>query len=341
MLKPTDKLTLFMHEALTEGVGKMGHGILRYSDNPVACVIDRSQAGKRVCDVTDIDSDAPIVATIEEALAYDPDVMVLGIAPPGGLIPEQWFTEIDFAVEKGLSLMNGLHNLLEDRYPNLPDGQWVWDIRTEPEGIGVGYGEARHLTNQRVLLIGTDMAVGKMTAGLEIVKQAKAAGVDAEFVATGQVGIAITGKGIPLDRIRIDFAAGAVEDAVLKADAEMVIVEGQGSLLHPGSSSTLPLMRGSQPTELLLCHRAGMDTLPKVPWIKVPPLPDVIKLFEDVCAACGTFRPAPVVGVALNTAHLDANTANDEGKKLEDELQLPVCDPVRDGAGKLLNALQR
>ncbi len=40
---------------------------------------------------------------------------------------------------------------------------------------------------------------------------------------------------------------------------DVLWIEGQGSLLHPGSTATLPLIRGSQPTGLMLVHRAGQN----------------------------------------------------------------------------------
>jgi uncharacterized NAD-dependent epimerase/dehydratase family protein len=125
-------------------------------------------------------------------------------------------------------------------------------------------------------MVGTDMAVGKMTAGLELTRSLREMSRDAVFLATGQTGIAITGQGIPLDAIRVDHAGGAVERMVLEAaHHEIVVIEGQGSLLHPGSTATLPLMRGSCATHMILCHRAGMETLDGLDHVRIPPLREV------------------------------------------------------------------
>jgi uncharacterized NAD-dependent epimerase/dehydratase family protein len=259
-----------------------------------------------------------------------------------------------------MSLVNGLHDRLAPRYmlfgpqepgatvrprsggPCVRDDQWIWDIRVEPPGLGVGYAEARHLDNKRVLFVGTDMAIGKMTAGLVLWKEALEKGIKAEFVATGQIGITITGRGVPLDCVRIDFACGAIEREVMACkDAELVIIEGQGSLLHPGSTSTLPLIRGSQPTHLVMCHRAGMTTLPRLPWVTVPPLDQFIKLYQDLAEVCGMYQRPAIAGIALNCGHLDSDAeARAACDALSNETNLPVTDPVRFGMAAILSEIE-
>lgn len=286
MLDPSAPLAVYMEGAVRHYGGKMGVGVLRYSPSPVACVVDSETAGGSVRDETGADRDAPIVATVEEALALGATVLVLGIAPPGGLIPPAWLPAIDRAVVGGMTVVNGLHEKLASRY-----GDRVWDVRTEPEGLKPGTGAAGALTNKRVLMVGTDMAVGKMTAGLELWK---ALGDGAAFVATGQIGITVTGAGVPLDAIRLDFTAGAVEREVVRnAEASVVVVEGQGSIVHPGSTATLALLRGAMPTHLVLCARAGGTRLQNAD-VEIPPLGRLIRLYEDVAEAGGEIGRAHV-----------------------------------------------
>lgn len=311
----------------------MGVGVLRYSPNPIVCVIDSETAGRRTHETVGVERDVPIVATVDEALALGARALVLGIAPPGGLIPESWTPDIDRAVAGGMLVVNGLHDRLAPRY-----GDRAWDIRVEPEGLKPGTGAAGGLTNRRVLMVGTDMAVGKMTAGLEIWK---ALGPGAAFVATGQIGITVTGAGIPLDAIRVDFSAGAVEREVLRhRDAPFVVVEGQGSLVHPGSTATLALLRGSVPTHLVLCARAGQTHLQNAP-VEIPPLAPLARLYEDLAQACGVFVRPKTVGVALNTFHLeDDGEARRACDAAEAEMGVPCDDPVRHGAGRLAAAIE-
>ncbi|MBX3096266.1 MAG: DUF1611 domain-containing protein [Fimbriimonadaceae bacterium] len=340
MLRADQPLALYMAGAFANRTGKMGLGVLRYSPNPVAAIIAPEHAGEASLSLPGVTRDVPVVSSIAEAVSLGAKVLVLGIAPPGGEIPPEWRPILIEAVQIGLSIVNGLHEPLALRYPPAKEGQWVWDVRQEPLGLQPGTGAARNLPNKRLLTIGTDMAVGKMTAGLELWRTLRQRGTNAAFVATGQIGITITGAGVPLDAVRVDFAAGAIEKEVMRyAESEVVIVEGQGSIIHPGSTSTLPLIRGSVPTHFLLVHRAGMETLPRIPWVKVPPLREVIRLCEDTASACNVFDRPSTIGVALNCAHLSDAEAEDAVRRVSDETGLPCADPVRHGCHVFLKGI--
>jgi uncharacterized NAD-dependent epimerase/dehydratase family protein len=186
-------------------------------------------------------------------------------------------------------------------------------------------------------MIGTDMACGKMTAGLEIYRWAKENQINTGFVATGQIGITLMGRGIPLDALKVDHACGAVEQIVLNQKShDLVVIEGQGSLLHPGSTATLPLMRGSCPTHMILCHRADKTTLRHPESIKIPPLLDFIALNETLASVAGTYGKPKVVGVALNTVKLSEKKAQEFIAHLESELEIPVTDVIRFGVEKIV-----
>ncbi len=345
MLDRTTPLALYMEGASNDDNGKMGFGVLRYSPNPIACVIDSEATVKDVAETGRTSRSAPIVATVEEAIARGAKAMVLGIAPSGGLIPPEWWKDIDVAVANRLSIINGLHDLVAPRYRSLTEGQWIWDIRQEPEGLTNGTALAERLAVPRVLMIGTDMAVGKMTAGLEIVKAAQEQGIGAEFVATGQIGITVTGQGVPLDAIRVDFASGAIEREVLRAAEVLgrskgfVLIEGQGALSHPSSSATLPLLRGACPTHLILCHRAGQKTLRRLPNIAIPDLREYARLYENLGEALGAFLRPKTVAVALNTSHLDDTAAQVACDAIEVDTGWPCTDPVRHGAKRLVDSI--
>ena len=270
------------------------------------------------------------------------EVLVLGTAPSGGRVPPEWMAMLAQAVDAGLSIVNGLHDPLNPVFGRkLKPGQWVWDIRT-PQGDmpAIATARAATLENIRVLMVGTDMAVGKMTVGLELWRALQARGVDAAFLASGQIGVSITGSGIPLDAFRVDHASGAVERMVMEnADHEVLIIEGQGSLLHPGSTATLPLMRGSCCNAMILCHRAGMRKLDTSGDIAIPPLREVIALNEAVAGAAGALTPARVVGIALNTRDLEEDAARAAIAETAAETGLPVADTVRFGAGALARAV--
>jgi uncharacterized NAD-dependent epimerase/dehydratase family protein len=342
MLTANTRVAILLEAGIKGNHGKTGLAFLRYSNTDIVAVIDRFCAGESLVELTQINLDLPIVSDIRSALAYQPDVLLIGIAPSGGALPPNLQQEIAIAINAGVSIINGLHTRLNPQFPHLASGQWIWDIRQEPPGLGIGKAKARSLTAQRVLTVGTDMAIGKMSTSLELHRAALTAGIKAQFMATGQAGIAIAGQGIALDAVRVDFAAGAVEQTILDLaqDNELIIIEGQGSLLHPGSTATLPLIRGSQPTGLILVHRAGAKQIRDLPEILIPPLPEVIKLYETVASGGGTFGEVKVKAIALNTFGMDTATANQTIQATTELTQLPCSDVVRFGGKTLLSAIE-
>ncbi|NKB76617.1 MAG: DUF1611 domain-containing protein [Gammaproteobacteria bacterium] len=337
MLQKDKKIAVYMDKSLDSDYGKMGFGVMRYIQNPIACVIDTTFAGKKVNEVTELPFDYPVVSSIAQALELGAQVLVLGTAPSGGRVPEEWNESLSQAIEHGMSIVNGLHDKLNDQFGHsLKEGQWIWDIRQPAFTPQIASAKADGLNNKRVLLVGTDMAIGKMTAGLEIFSWVKEQGINTSFLATGQIGITITGQGIPLDAFKVDHACGAVETMVMdSAKSDVIFIEGQGSLLHPGSSATLSLMRGSCATHLIMCHKAQMDYLRKPEHVKVPPISEFIALNEALATACGSLTKAKTIGIALNTSTLSEAEAIREISELEQETGLPVQDVVRFDAGKL------
>ncbi|MGQ9838404.1 MAG: DUF1611 domain-containing protein [Cyanobacteriota bacterium] len=343
-LSSQSRVAILLHGGLGQEQGKTGVSLLRYGQFQVVAVIDWEQVGGSLSQLTGIRKSIPIVASVAEALAYEPQVLVIGIAPSGGQLPQEWREELRQALQAGLSLVNGLHT------PMAPDpqfqrwlqpGAWIWDIRQEPQGLSVGKALARTLACKRVLTVGTDMSVGKMSTSLELHQASLQRGLRSCFLATGQTGIMLRGEGIPLDAVRVDYASGAVEQAVLHygSDCDILHIEGQGSLLNPASTAVLPLLRGAQPTHLILVHRAGQTHIKGMDYVPIPPLPKVIALYEQVAGAGGAFSPVQVVGIALNTFGWEETTALRQIQQVEAETGLPCTDVVRFGADPLLQAI--
>jgi uncharacterized NAD-dependent epimerase/dehydratase family protein len=237
---------------------------------------------------------------------------------------------------------NGLHErVLSD--PALAaaakrGGATVRELREPPPDLPIG-GHRRPREGATVVLtVGTDAAVGKMTASLEIVASLERMGKRAAFVATGQTGIAVAGKGISVDAVVADFIAGATEQMVCEAaeNADYVIVEGQGSLTHPGFSGvTLGLLHGSRPELMVLCHDANRQVMKgyETEGLPVRRLRDCIAIYEE---AASWSRPpgyprARVVAIALNTYGASDDFANAVITSAAHETSLPVADPIREG----------
>ncbi len=338
------------YAVLTEGLllglyGKTAHGVLRFRSDDVVAVIDSTLAGRRVRDVLpSLDSDVPIVATLEDALALGPTSLLVGVATDGGRIPPALRGPIVAAARAGLEVVSGLHELLasdeEIAAVARASGARLWDVRVPPATIPLFSGAAYAVEAGIVLAVGSDCAVGKMTAMLEIERAALAAGSRAEFLATGQTGIMIAGGGIAVDRVIADFVTGAAEQLVTgaRADSEVLLVEGQGAIYHPAYAPvTFGLLYGSAPDVLLLCHRPGSATIAGFQ-TPIPPLHELITEHEAILAR---IKPARVGAIAVDTSALDAAAAAKAVAAIEDETGLPASDPVRSGGGALWNHLAR
>ena len=344
MITPASRLALLMHGHLRSRNGKMGFGLLRYAEATVTCVIATEGAGGDLRAITGIDTDAPIVATTAEAAILGADVLVIAVATSGGILPPGYREEIISGLRNGMSLVNGLHGVyaLDPEFAAaLQPGAFIWDVRREPAGLVSGRGRAAELGCRRVLTVGTDMAIGKMTASLELDRTARARGIRSKFLATGQIGICISGDGVPLDAVRVDFASGSIEALCLKygVDHDVLWVEGQGSALHPGSTAWLALLRGSMATDLVLVHRPGQVALDGLEHIAIPPLPEVISLYEAVASATPSYPVAKVRCIALNCARMSDAEADRAVRETAELTGIATADVVRHGAGALLDAV--
>jgi uncharacterized NAD-dependent epimerase/dehydratase family protein len=213
----------------------------------------------------------------------------------------------------------------------------VRDLRAAPDDLSVPTGQRP--AARIVHTVGSDCAIGKMSVTLELDAAARARGLESAFVATGQTGIAIAGWGIAVDHVIADFIAGAAFRLIQEGAqrAPLLFVEGQGSLIHPAYSGvTLGLLHGCLPDALVLCHRAGATEIDDYPGVPIPGLAELVATYE---AAAGWVRPARVAAIALNTRGLDDDAARAAIEAAAHESGLPAADPVRFGAGPLLDAL--
>ena len=316
---------------------KTAHGLLRYGRDEVVAVIDSTLAGGSVLDaMPGLERDARIVGSVGEALELSPTSILVGLAPAGGRLPEEWMAVLREAADAGLEIVNGLHQRLAPEFPEKP----VWDVRDPPADVPLFSGAGFEVGPKVALTVGTANAIGKMTATLEVQRAAERAGVSAQFVATGQTGVIIAGWGICVDAVVSDFVAGASEQLVLEAarrGPDLVLVEGQGSLGHPAYSGvTLGLLHGSCPDCLILCADASSEEV--VPGVPRPAPAHAARLYEEAAALV---KPAPVVAVSLNTKGLSEAEAEGFVARVADETGLPAADPFRASAAPILEAVLR
>jgi uncharacterized NAD-dependent epimerase/dehydratase family protein len=320
--------------------GKTARGVIRYRPESIVAILDSERAAG------DTQDGFPVVRSVEEARQYEPTTALVGVATTGGRFPPLWRDLLKDAIRAGLDLESGLHEFVSDD-PELVElahehGVELRDLRKPPPGLNVPTGANLTHGATTVLTVGSDCAIGKMTVSLELDREARSRGIKSEFVPTGQTGIAIAGWGISVDAVVSDFIAGAAEQLVVEGverGGELLLVEGQGSLLHPYYSGvTLGLIHGSAPHLFVLCHQAAATEHDGFPGHRLLPLPELADLHARMSLLA---RPAKVHAIALNTRDLDEAEARRAVEETEAETGLPADDPVRFGAGKLMDALER
>jgi uncharacterized NAD-dependent epimerase/dehydratase family protein len=336
-LRPRRLLVLAEGRSGDPHFGKTARGVIRYAPQDVVCVLD-SQS-----DATEHEG-YPLVHSVADAMQYEPTTALVGVATQGGRFPPEWRALLEDCVHARLDVENGLHEFLtadeELSALALEHGVELRDLRKAPPGLNVPTGENLTHAATTILMVGSDCAIGKMTVALELDREARARGIRSEFVPTGQTGIAIAGWGISVDAVVADFIAGAAEQLVLEGvrrGGKVLFVEGQGSLLHPAYSGvTLGLIHGSAPHAYVLCHKADERFVDGDERYVIPPLSELVDLHERMSLLA---RPARVLAVALNTRDLDEDGAQRAIAEAERETGLPATDPVRFGAGPLVDAL--
>ena len=347
---PVPRLALLAEGRFTALDAKTAVGILRYRPADVAAVVDSTRAGSRAQDVVGAGGDVPVVADLDAAAARGAGALVVGTAPQGGELPAAWRAVVMDALDRGWDVVSGLHEFLGDD-PELAalsraKGGRLIDVRRPPARRPIAARRAAGVEATVVLTVGSDCNVGKMTVSLETRAELERRSLRAAFVATGQTGIMIEGRGVAVDAVPADFVAGLTEEMVLEAarDADVVLVEGQGSLLHPGYSGvTLGLLHGACPSAMILCHQAGRERIrrpgagdPGDGEPAFPPLAELARLYEQAAA---WVRPSRVIAVALNTMGLDERAARAAVAEAAADTGLPATDPVRFGAGPLAEAI--
>jgi len=339
---PKKRRMLVLAEGMfTDPHGKTAHGVVRYIPEQVVAVIDSTLAGKICKEVVGYGGDIPIVSSIEEGIKFNPDTLVIGIALVGGVLPEEWKKFIIKAIKYKLNVINGLHTFLTDdkdimRYAHRY-GVEVIDLRKPPDIYHVACGKWKKIKSKVILSIGTDCAIGKKSAVFEIYRVFRKMGKRADFIATGQTGMLIGGKGVAIDAVKSDFVAGVMELEIVKSARkhDYIFIEGQGALTNQGYSSvTMGLIHGVMPDAMILCHEIGrtIDHFGD----PIHDFESIIKLHEMVV---GLYKKSRVIGMNLITENVPEEDALKEIRKLERKLKMPVDDTVRFGGEKLADII--
>jgi uncharacterized NAD-dependent epimerase/dehydratase family protein len=322
---------------------KTAVGCIRFTPEHVVGVLDSTKAGRTVQEVLGFGGAIPIVDSVAAGLPLNPNILLIGIAPTGGQLPDAWRPVLRAALDAGLHVWSGLHHFVGDdaEFSAIARerGVEIRDVRKPPPNLPVSTGKLRDIDATVVLTVGSDCNIGKMTTQLAVRDALLARDVRVAFAGTGQTGIFIDGKGIGVDAVVADFIGGAAEQLVLDAaeHADIVLVEGQGSLLHPGYSGvTLGLLHGSLPHALVLCTQPSRTAIRSNEWVKIPSLKSMIALHDAITAP---LRHAPTIAIAMNTFDLSDDDARDAIERAMAETRLPATDPVRFDPGPIADAI--
>ena len=329
---------------LTEGhtephAGKTAASVIRYRGHEVVALLDSSQKGKTSGDLLGV-GNVPIVGKLDDV--PEANTLLLGIAPPGGKIPLPWRAVIlDAIARRKMDVISGLHDFIGDD-PEFAKaakatGVSIYDVRKNSEKT-IARRKGLRPDCLRVHAVGHDCSIGKMVVAIEVTNGLKKRGHDAKFIATGQTGIMVEGDGLPIDCIVADFVSGAAEKLILENQHhEIVVVEGQGSLVHPSYSGvTLSLLHGCAPQALIMCYEVGRERVTGVESVEIPPLKEIMRIY-DVMA--NVHQPCKIIGIGINSRRLSKDEAARERARTKAEFGLPACDVFRDGPDELVEAV--
>ena len=321
---------------------KTGNMLIRYRTDEVVAVIDPSKKGFHSQDVIGVGGKIPVVSSFNESKKYDPDTLVVGNAPQGGIVSEEMKAEIISALHFGVKIISGMHDFLSNDNKLMKiankNGTEILDLRKPPSPPHFPIGTWINRKTPVLLVVGSDCDSGKMTTAWEIKKRLQAENKNVEFIGTGQTGILLSG-GAAVDAVVADFMAGEIEhliDKNIKDDTDLVVVEGQGSITNYAYSGvTLGLLHGCMPDYLILTHDISREK--DVMNHMIPELGSFMKLHLDLMAP---FKKTSFLGINLITFNKNEEEARKQVNYFQTNYDLPTTDLIRFGNRDLIGAIK-
>jgi uncharacterized NAD-dependent epimerase/dehydratase family protein len=341
----TQRMVLLAEGRLSSIGLRMVIAALLYIPERIVAIIDSTKERTTAQEAIGFGGKTPIVHSLEEALVYQPDSLLIGITPLGGRLPESWKILIGQAMNSGLHIISGLKQPLMADLDLVQIAQEkairIHDLHTISRSHQIfAQGSWRRRTVKTILTVGTDSNTGKLTTALMIYRQMVRRGIRVALIGTGPTGILISGKGVAVQNVPSDFLAGAIEfevDLVANEGYDFIIVEGQSALTNFGNSAiALGLLHGTMPDAMVLCHEPSR----KVDAYGLP-LPDLVKSIHLHEEFISLFKPGKVVGIGLNSMGLNKEEFRIVVNAIHQQTQLEVCDPMREPVTPLVSELLR
>ncbi len=338
---------------LTDGLfttpnAKTAHGLIRGTDRyTIVGVVDAPAAGQDAGTVLDGQfRSIPIFASVDMALDAlgSVEFVIVGVATVGGYLPLAMLADIKRGLERGLSVVNGLHEFLNDK-PELvalaqQHGSQLIDVRRPKPRAELHFwtGEVNQITAPIIAIIGTDCALGKRTTARLIREACNQIGLNAQMIYTGQTGWLQGGQyGFVFDSTLNDFVSGELEHALVscwrETGADVLLIEGQSALRNPSGPCGSEFLVSGRARQVVLVHapkRLHYDHDPA--WGKIPSVESEIQLIR----AYGS----TVIALAINTEDCTLAEALAYQKDYTDRLGIPVLLPLQQGVSPVLSVIK-
>ena len=320
---------------------KTGNMLIRYMQDEVVAIIDPEKKGLTSNDVIQIGGDIPVVGSFNDAKKYNPDHLVIGNAPQGGIVSNQMLIEIKEAIRNGINIVSGMHEFLSKdiHLKKLAEqfGSKIIDLRMPPSPPNFSKGSWRKRNIPVLLVVGTDCDTGKMTTAWEIKTRLSDLNKKVKFIGTGQTGILLS-DGIAIDAVISDFMSGEIENLIdnkVENDTDLIIVEGQGALSNYAYSGvTLGLMHGCMPDYLILTHDPSRSK--DVMGHKIPDIKELMQLHINLMSP---FKRSSFIGINLLTFEMGESIAKNTINEFESLYKLPTTDLIRFGDSNLIKSI--
>lgn len=345
------KVLVYCDGAFNTPNGKTAHGLVRFTERyEVVGVLDANYAGKDAGDVLDGRLNGiPIFKDIETAAAQlgavgkMPTFLVIGLAPDGGRLPQIAKATIKKALEKGWNVDSGLHDFLTNdaELMQVADANncQVRDIRKTPDRDKLHFftGDIEQVDCLKLAVLGTDSALGKRTTAWLIVHAFRAAGKKAEMIGTGQTAWMQGAKySMVMDSCINDFVSGEIEHAVVSAytneNPDVIVIEGQGSLMNPAYPGGFEILAAGRPDYVILQHAPTRVEYDGFPGYKIHSLQEQINAIQVISGK-------EVIAITVNHEGMAKHQIPEVCKQITLETKLPAFDVLEHGAADLVQLL--
>ncbi len=348
---PEGRAIIYCEAAFGTPNGKTAHGLVRRTRRyEVLSVIDSHSAGKDAGEILDgVPKNIPVVADLKTGMEAASSAgrsvthFVIGLAPDGGRLGIGHRKAVLEAIEKGLNIDSGLHDFLTEDEEILTLARrkrvLIRDIRKPPPRSALHFfsGKVEQVTSLKVALLGTDSAVGKRTTAWILTDALNARGYTTELVGTGQTSwMQGVRYGVIMDSLVNDFVSGEIEHAVWSAwndlKPDVILIEGQGSLMNPAYPGGFEILAAGRPDIIILQHAPARKDYDGFPGYPIHPLDIQIRAIELLSGK-------RVAAITVNHENIPTKEIVSVCETIRKQTGLPAADMLRMGSDTIIDAI--